>query len=239
MLLIGHNCRVEGTNVVIQRVRTATSRGFPPRFGDPFTGYTWADGQVHPLRTFVWGRNLKKAKCGRKYTRTARKNAELRSYDPARKQTLVARHPPLKQGSTSGPQTSSKRAVSALPGDGGQVTKYCVYEVSGITDLNTLQIAAQHYYEGLNRGELEFTGTTRNVASYGGDNADPDVLDMLPGDRIEYLVDAQAGGEDQAAATIGVLEDAAMQQTLARQNLQALGFGDDFIDAYLTANSNT
>jgi hypothetical protein len=573
MLLVGHNCRVEGTTVVIQRVRSATSKGFPPRYDDPFTGYTWADGQVHPLRTFVWGRNLKSAKCGRKYTRTARKAIELRClvgdsvvaardvekayrrwysgtlvtarawngrvlsgtpnhpvltargwvamgelvegddlvccalpkrgpgvepnedagpteigkvfdslskaggverrptgkvdfhgdgmesevevvttngllrdgpqssapkhfgklgleptfvatrllqrlcsfllhsaheltrpaatahggvhglgegfgslwsefseavlaggaqssdldpgedeqvsddfavqverprqvsdgggpgrillrkvwkllqqhrqlssmfaiplhatgasrnpsssevpaqgvvrevlgafelgergsvrvttskvlkversawsghvynlqtrsgwftsdgiithncYDESKKQTLVARHPPLKQGSSTGTPTKNIRPVSTLPGDGGNVTKYCVYTVSGITDLNTLQVAAQHYYEGLNRGELQVKLTARNTASYGGDNSDPDVLDMLAGDRIEYLVDRVDTSQPTAVQhSIGELEDAATQQAAAQQQLSALGFDPQFISAYLKAFSST
>jgi hypothetical protein len=573
MLLIGHNCRMEGTNIIIQRVRTATSKGFPPRYDDPFTGYTWADGQVHPLRTFVWGRNVMAAKCGRKYTRSARKNIEIRClvgeslieardiekayrrwysgsvvtvtgeggrvltgtpnhpmltargwvplgelvegddlvccslpergggadlhvdaaptefrqlfdslpdaggaervagrkvdfhgdgmesevevvttggllrhgsepsptehlrqialeaagkaarllkylgsfllhpanlfacpmgaphgvvhglgegfgalrpqfsesvlargaevsdpdagedeqvpdgsrvelklpgqvsdggpvrvllwklwrcfqnggqsgsptslvdvparsgrepglseasaegvlrevlgsfelserralgittskvlkverrawaghvfnlqtrtgwyvangilshncYDPGKKQTLVARHPPLVAGNdSSGPQTVNKRAVSTLPGDGGNVTKYCVYTVSGITDLNTLQKVAQHYYEGLNRGELLVKLSTRNVASYGGDNSDPDLLDLLAGDRIEYLVDRVDLSQPTAVSqSIGELESAATQQAAAQQQLAALGFDPGFVAAYLTAFSST
>jgi hypothetical protein len=241
MLLVGHNCRVEGTTIIIQRVRTATSKGFPPRFDDPFAGYTWADGKVHPLRTLVWGRNVKAVKCGRKYTRSARKAIEVRSYNCLTKQTLVARHPPLKQGSTAGgPQTPNKRPVSTLPGDGGNVTKYCVYNVSGITDQNTLQIVAQHYYEGLNRGELQVKLTTRNPASYGGDNADPDLLDLLAGDRIEYLVDRVDTSQPTAVqASIGELEDAATQQSAAQQQLTALGFDPQFVSAYLTAFSST
>lgn len=241
MLLIGHNCRMEGTNIIIQRVRTATSKGFPPRYDDPFTGYTWADGQVHPLRTFVWGRNVMAVKCSRKYTRTARKNIEIRCYDPGKKQTLVARHPPLVAGnSASGPQTTNKRAVSTLPGDGGNVTKYCVYTVSGITDANTLQKVAQHYYEGLNRGELFVKLSTRNVASYGGDNSDPDLLDLLAGDRIEYLVDRVDLSQPTAVSqSIGELEDANTQQAAAQQQLAALGFDPAFVSAYLTAFSST
>jgi hypothetical protein len=241
MLLIGHNCRMEGTNIIIQRVRTATSKGFPPRYDDPFSGYTWADGQVHPLRTFVWGRNVMAAKCSRKYTRTARKNIEIRCYDPGKKQTLVARHPPLVAGNdSSGPQTTNKRAVSTLPGDGGNVTKYCVYTVSGITDMNTLQKVAQHYYEGLNRGELLVKLSTRNVASYGGNNSDPDLLDLLAGDRIEYLVDRVDLSQPTAVSqSIGELEDAATQQSAAQQQLSALGFDPGFVSAYLTAFSST
>ncbi|HXQ93759.1 MAG TPA: hypothetical protein VN864_01105 [Thermoplasmata archaeon] len=240
MLLIGHNCRVEDTTIIIQRVRTATSKGFPPRWDDPFAGYVWADGQTHPLRTFVWGRNLKSVKCGRKYTRTARKAVELRCYDCNKKQTLVARHPPLKAGASDGAGTPNKRPVSTLPGDGGNVTKYVVYTVTGITDLNTLQVAAQHYYEGLNRGELVVKLGTRNMASYGGDNSDPDLLDLLAGDRIEYLVDrVDLSQPTVVQSSIGVLEDASTKQESTRGQLAALGFDAQFVDKYLEAFSST
>jgi hypothetical protein len=240
MLLVGHNCRVEDTTIIIQRVRTATGKGFPPRWDDPFTGYTWADGQVHPFRTLVWGRNLKAVHCGRKYTRTARKNVEVRCWSVQQKQTLVARHPPLLgPQATSGPTTANKRAVSTLPGNGGSTNKYVVYTVSGITDLTTLQMVAQHYYEGLNRGELAVKLTTRNPASYGGDNSDPDLLDLLAGDRIEYLVDRVDLSQPTAVqSSIGELESAATQQSAAQQQLTALGFDAQFVAAYLKVFSS-
>jgi hypothetical protein len=233
-LLLGHSARVEGTTIIIQRIRTATSKVFPPRYDDPFQGRTW-NGSFHPLRTLIWGRNVLSAKGGRKYAK-ARKNVECRCYLPERKKTLVARQP-LMIPHPGGKNTS--RAVDALPGDGRADTKYTVITVSGVSDQKTLQTIAQHYYESMNRGELHLKIKTRNLASFGGTNADPDLLDMLAGDRISFLVDRTSLVDLGAVGnTIGDIENAHLSETQGANALTAAGLSPQFSSAYLAALQN-
>ena len=232
---LGHNIRVENTTIVIQRIRAALGKNFPSRDGDPFTGRTWG-GSNHLLRTFIWGRNCKGGTKRRKYARTGM-NVECRSYDPAGKVTRVARYPPgLGKGSGN---SSTNRLVHALPGDGRQETKYTVYPVPGVTDQTTLNQIAQAYFEGLNRAEVGVSVHTRDLASYGGDASDPDVLDMFAGDRFEYLTERFDTSTDGYPGTdLAQIEDTLLQVSKAHDYLVGLGFDPGLVTAYCAAYAN-
>ena len=64
--------------------------------------------------------------------------------------------------------------------------------IHGITDVNRLREIAKAYYEEVGRNEIGGTCSTVNLSSFGGDNADPDLLRLKPGDAIEFGVDARA-----------------------------------------------
>lgn len=235
MLDIGHSIRVEGTLIIIQRVRASTSANFPPRIGDPYKGRTW-NGTFHALRTFIAGRNVMRAKLGRRFARSSQ-NIECRSYCTATKQTLMARYPPQGGGKYGATKPASNRLLHILPGDGRTETKYTVVNVPGVTDQATLVDIAQHYYEGLNRAELKVNIMTRDLASYGGDNSDPDLLDMLAGDRIRYLVE-KVDSSSPLHNDLGQLEEAMVQVGLGFDQLTALGYDPNFVRAYLFAYSS-
>ena len=232
---IGHNVRVEGTNLIIQRIRAALGRNFPPRIGDPFVGRTWG-GSLHQLRTFIWGRNCKTVTNRRKYSRTA-VNCEVRSYNPLTKTTMLARFPPFANsqgvgGQASGPNASTNRLIHTLPGDGRQETKYTVFPVPGVTDQATLQNVAQAYYEGLNRGELGKVIHTRDLASFAGDATDPDILDLFAGDHIEFLTERFDDSNDTVDTDLGQLENALLQANLGYDLLMTAGFDAGFAAKY-------
>jgi hypothetical protein len=237
---VGHNIRVEGSVVVVQRVRAAVAKNFPPREGDPFAGRSWG-GSGHALRTFIWGRNCKTVKKGRKYARTGI-NVEVRSFNPLTKTTMLARYPPFNNskgrgGSAPNPNASTNRLVHVLPGNGKAETKYTIFPVPGIVDQKTLQNIAQAYYEGLNRAELGLTVVTRDLASYAGDATDPDVLDLMAGDRFEFLTERfDASTPNYPSTDLAVIEDAMLQ---ANPGDLFSGFDPAFVNAYLacyTAN---
>jgi hypothetical protein len=241
---IGHNIRVEGTTVVIQRVRAAVGKNFPARSDDPFTGRTWG-GSNHPLRTFIQGWNCKAFKKGRRYARTDT-NVEVRSFNPHTKSTMIARFPPFANsqgigGSSGNPNASTNRIVHALPGDGRQETKYTVFPVPGVTDQATLQNLAQAYYEGINRSALMVNVHTKDLASFGGDWTDPDVLDMLAGDRFEYLASFfnPNASDGIVMNDLAIIEDALLQSTVGYARLTEAGFDSAFIAAYLATYAAT
>lgn len=231
---MGHNIRVEGTTVVVQRIRSALGKNFPSRYNDPFQGRTWG-GASHLLRTFIMGRNCKMNRRKRKYSRTG-VNVECRSYSPLHKATLIARFPPFLNsggGGSGGAQNSTtNRLVHTLPGGGREETKYTVFPVPGVSDQATLNNIAQAYYEGLNRSELNVGIHTRDLSSYGGSNEDPDVLDMLAGDRFEFLKERFDGSTDGYPSTdLSEIEDAFLQ---ANPGDLFSGFDQDFITQYMT-----
>ncbi len=63
--------------------------------------------------------------------------------------------------------------------------------VPGVTDIQRLTEIARSVFEEIGRGEMGGSCTTKNIASYGGDNADPDLVRIRPGDGVEFVVDTR------------------------------------------------
>lgn len=64
--------------------------------------------------------------------------------------------------------------------------------VNEIKDQSQLEEIAQGVYEEIARGEIGGTIETCNLTSFGGDNTDPDLLRLAPGDGVELLIDTRA-----------------------------------------------
>jgi len=64
--------------------------------------------------------------------------------------------------------------------------------VADITDVGRLESMAQAIYEEMSRGEITGSCETPNLASFGGDNSDPDLLRLRPGDAVEFVTDVRA-----------------------------------------------
>jgi len=217
---IGHIVRVEGTTIVIQRARTLYG-GQYRRPDDPFTGREISGQGAPPLlistRMYGYGINVQGLEIGRAWRQRETTNIEVRSYDNDRKKTIIARFP-----------EKNDRVKSLHPGNAAEL-KFEVHRVSGITDQKTLKIVAQNIFEGKNRNEMGVVLETPNLGSFGGDNLDPDALDLREGDPVRVEIVRQP--DDVGANTILDL-----QRGLASQ-IVALGFPQDVADAYEKARS--
>jgi len=221
---ISHNIRMDGTTVIIQKVRSlmASDAGSSAaRPDDPFKGRS-VDGVSFTYRRFLYGRNLQTMKLARNYTKKQVSNIECRCYVTERKLTLVGRFP-----------TPAQRQIYALPGN---VTdqKWTVVKVSGITDQNMLNAIAQDYYESLGRQEMSVQLKTKNMGSFGGDNTDPDILDMKVGDTFELLVNRDLDNVNDLTRIETALTAAGQNAAL----MTALGFSPGFASAYAQAYTN-
>ena len=67
--------------------------------------------------------------------------------------------------------------------------------VAGVNSETVLTEIARSLYEEIGRGEIGGQVSTTNLASFGGDNLDPDMLGLRPGDGVEFLVDTRAIGD--------------------------------------------
>jgi hypothetical protein len=223
---IGHNIRTEGKVVIIQRVRNVY--GTPEtegggRFDDPFQGRTLEDGKQITTRYFVYGRNIKTLRLNRVYKRSST-NIELRCYSSKDKTTLVERYP-LKGDQQYNPK----------PGDRTD-QKWLVKRVEGITDRKTLRVIAQSYYEALGRDELGVSITTKDLASFGGGNLDPDILDMKAGDPFTLAVQRDRENE---YSSITMAEGILLAEQSAEEFLSVTkGFSPEFAKAYVRAYNN-
>jgi len=140
-------------------------------------------------------------------------------YLPAQKRLLVGRFPGRDDFLAMG-----------LPGDGGTDAKWTVHNVSGFKSEAALIAIAKHIYESVGRNELSLKVSTKNLASLGGGNLDPDILDMRAGDPFELLVN-----RDPSGPSVNQIEQFLVVQERAAQFLRDLGFDDGFADAYAKA----
>lgn len=217
---IGHAIFVEGTTVVISRVRTLFSSAQQNRPDDPFQGRTSSTGTSWTFRRFIYGRNIKSLQAARNLNNKKQTtNVEVRCYSPEVKQILVARFP-----------LPQDRLAWAIPGNAQPDQKWVIYKVSGIKDQATLRALAQNIYEQLGRAELDTEIKLHNLASYGGGNLDPDILDMRVGDTIEVLTN-----RDDAYNTLTQIEKNLTAQQRNAQLMSVLGFSDEFAQAYAQA----
>lgn len=231
---LGYVIRVIGTDVVLQLPQTLIGGTGATRPDDPFQGRT-VDGDSFTYRRLVWGRNTGKAKIGRKFSKKVPQNVIVRCYSPRRKKDLVAFFPDPKS-------QTAMLVVKALPGDGNTQQSWVEWKVRGIEDQATLNLIAQQIYQQVGRNELTLDAQTKNLASFGGDNLDPDIFDMLVGDTFEFLQarstpdPANAVGAAAGGGTLAEIEQRLISD--ASTFIQSLGFDAGIASAYAIAYVN-
>lgn len=214
---VGHNIRLDGSRVLLQRPRSLYNRRFPPRPDDSFQERQLSRLGTINRRLMIYGSNILEMKWHREFTKHAPLNVEVRSYNPRRGKTLIARFP-----------STDKRSKRMNPGSGAD-QKFEVISVPGIQDEAILRAIAQQLYEVLGRNEIGVTVLTKNLGSYGGGNLDPDLLDAKVGDAIDVVVmrgDVEI--DDQNTVTT-------IQGEIAKRPerfLTSLGFPPEFAGAY-------
>lgn len=217
---IGHIVRFEGTTVILQRARTLYDNRLSGRPNDPFTGRVLSSGRVLTNRLYLYGRNIAEMSFKRRFATYAPFNVEVRCFDSGRKKTLIARFPL---------QDDRQKRIS--PGEASD-QKWIVFTVDGVKDEETLRVVAQSIYEQVGRNELEASFITKNLASFGGGNLDPDALDVFPGDAIDVEVKRVEDGFNT------VLDVEAQMTSRAGNFLRTLGFSSRFASAYQKAITN-
>lgn len=217
---IAHTIRVEDSTIVIQRARSLYDSRLPGRTNDAFTGRKLPSGLELTRRLYAFGSNIKQGKVGRKFSKVAGVNIEVRSYDSVRKKTLVQRFP-----------QKDDRVTTPAPGNATD-QKWRVVTVSGVKDEKILRAFAQGIYEQINRNELVTRLVTQNLGSYGGGNADPDALDCYAGDPVDVRVIQQTDDGNT------LVERYAAVANRGADFLKHLGYSDRFAAAYQKTINN-
>ncbi len=225
---VGHVIRVSGTRIIIQTARSYTTGKIVRRPEDPFQGRTLPGGETLSYRRFLYGRNVLDMKVSRHFGRKAPFGVECRCYDSENKKVLVARFP----------KDGKRTADTLVPGDGVPDHKWAVIRVAGIRDVAVLEHVAQGYYEQVGRNEVEIEVKTKNLASFGGGNADPDLLDAKAGDTIEILTNREAVGGAPGGNSLTMLEQILTSQGRAEEFLKVLGLSDEAAAAVAKAYAN-
>lgn len=149
------------------------------------------------IRVMSFGRDILSLKKSRKLAGFKVPTVRVVSVDTSSKQRGLPRYieeqwpPPvadLTSGVTAANATAAKRTSIAPSGAIAQ-TEPIVISKPGIKSRARLLAIAKNVYEEIGRGEVGGTCSTKDLASFGGDNSDPDLLYLRPGDPVRFTID--------------------------------------------------
>lgn len=202
--LVGAIPYFQGTNLVIRPTRSIFDQdraGIDPNIPTPFAGgrERGVDFGVDPpvalfppisVRRMVYGRDIKTINFNRKFAGYQKPYAvrciclDTSSPEKGINKTVVGVYPDI--------HFKEARTTKVAPGGQGKPEENILnIPVPGIRDPERLKLIAQSVYEEIGRGELGGSVHTPNCASFAGDNSDPDMLKLRPGDGIEFLFDTR------------------------------------------------
>lgn len=211
---MGLSVRLEDNHIIVEEVRSLIDAR---RVDDPYVPRELESGR-YPVRAMIYGRNILEMKMKRGFARKTPQNVECRSYDHEIKRPRLGRWP-----------GKEKRAATPGPGDGHVEEQWNEILLPGGLSQDAVQRAARNYYEAFSRQELSVSLKTRNLASFGAGNADPDLLDLRPGDTVEVLTDKR--GTSTTA-------DVSDRLRTASEYLTRIGYPQAFADQYVSVVQN-
>lgn len=152
-----------------------------PTYAPPFRQPRFDQGRSEPrrVRRLVYGRDISELSYERKFAGVTVPTIEVASIDESKR----GRGKLVK---VQWPAAGSKAGGMKAEGEVLRVN------VGGLRDTDRMLAIAQDIYEEIGKGEMGGSASTSNLSSFGGDNADPDMLTLRPTDGIELLVDGRA-----------------------------------------------
>lgn len=194
-----------GTQLYIRPARSIYDQA---RAGGPMNPTPFTDGEPRavdaetgeaidaPLRfrRLVYGRGIQDLSFNRKFggqglPKTIRAvSVDNSSTERGQQRVLEAIWPPEP---AEEPRARGARRTRVSTGGENAQTDIVNVPVPGITDVGQLLQIARSIYEEVGRGELGGACSSKALASFGGDNQDPDLLRLKPGDGIEFMVDTR------------------------------------------------
>jgi hypothetical protein len=183
------------------------------------------NGKAFGARKFIYGRNIKELSFERKYTGITKPVIKLVSYDTSStnrgtSKLLTAEFPPNTQSMTSA------RTTSIYPSGKVAQTDVRTISVPGIRDQGKLNAMAMDLYQEIARGEMGGSCETAFLASFKGDNADPDILRLRPGHAVEFLFDTRALSSIAPAASTELDFERASFDDAVKEIKKVLGTDD-------------
>lgn len=201
---VGYKLRIRPARSIYDLSKKA---GYDPRVPTPFAGGKTRTVQVGDpqrgeqlnLRRLVYGRDIQTLKFERKYTGVKARVVECISINTSSnqrgKQKLITARwpdkPPTGAQLPPGANVDRAKTTSVSPSGKQSEEELLRIPVPGVSDPKRLQQIAKDLFEEIGRGEMGGSCETKNLASFGGDNTDPDLLHLLPGDPIEFQVDTR------------------------------------------------
>lgn len=197
--------------------------GFNPSISTPFLPDQVRDvgGFEFGIRRMVFGSDIATLKVKRKFTGHSKPrvirciSSNLSTTSRSESVVVEARWPP----SSHDRRTTAARRTTVAPSARIAHEEIVNVPVPGVRDQARLQQIARSLFENIGRQEIEGDCDTSKLTSFGGTNADPDLLRLNPGDGVEFYMTAR-GSHSAIANTIvdhnTVSTAEAIRQTTAR-----------------------
>lgn len=192
---VGQYLRVDpARSLYDQAVRAGASPANPT----PFAGggpRTLSDGTQLRTRRIVYGRDIEEFEMARKLGGVKARVVEVVALDTSSTnrgaaKMLRAHWPPVDADEVAA--LGGKPIASDVAPSGTEAKQEPLrIRVPAVRDISQLQTIARALFDEIMRGEITGSVKTRNLASLGGDAADPDMLRLRPGDAIEVAVDVR------------------------------------------------
>lgn len=181
-------------NLFQQKAAGVTGNATPFKDGKKRTIEVNKEKSDISVRKMVYGRNLREFKLERKFggvkvPTIICRSTNTDSKERGDKKIIEAKWPDIMLGVDPAKVENSKKTSIAPNGKSAQ-EEVIVITVHGIKDKDRLQEIAKNIREEIGRGEMGGSASTRDLASFGGDNTDTDLLTLRPGDAVEFEVDA-------------------------------------------------
>lgn len=181
---------------------------FNPAVGSPFKGgkprlvtygTTTKSSETFGYRRMVYGENIDTLKFERKLGGVKVPVIECVSVDTSSKTRGKGR---LLRVRWPKDTTSPAAQVGTVAPDGGASQKDILrISVPGIKNKQRLEDIARSLYEEIGRGEMGGSCTTKDLSSFGGDNSDPDLVFLRPGDPVEFRINSAGLGSRPAVVS--------------------------------------
>lgn len=180
-----------GRTLVIRPAKTLFDTVRNADKASPFKKERRAGESSEPFyyRKMVWGQDIEELKFERKFMGIKAPRIELVGIDPdgkGPKKAIVVTYPKKAPG-----RGGSKTLTAGDADSKGSEDTLRLPPIRGIKDKKQLEKIAEGLFHEIGRQEMGGSLATKTLASFGGNNADPDLLRLKPGDVIEI----DSGGE--------------------------------------------
>lgn len=158
-----------------------------PSFGTRKRPAPWDKTQKLEVPTMVYGWNLESLSFKRRLGRVKVPSVKLVCNEG--KKALEYQYP------------EGTRASAVSPNGLWANEEVRVIPISGASSIEDLKAIAPQTFEEIGRGEMTMDLATQDLASLGGDNNDPDLLDLRPGTPLEVLFAQEAKDDTEGGST--------------------------------------
>ncbi len=189
----GHTLWIRPLQTLYDRKRSTAA---PFKNNQPRTVATSNGQEQFNYRRMIYGRNLASLKFERKIGGTAKvptircvsnaTDSEARGAD----RILEVTWPDPGALGTNADLAGAASATDVSPSGDDAKQEVLTIPIPGIKDKDRLRDIAQALYEEIGRSEMGGSASSKELASFGGNNEDADILRLRPGEPVAFLVDA-------------------------------------------------